>query len=271
MALQREFMVYVCSDSIGDTADAVARATIRQFVAQDVKIKRYAYIKYEDEIQKIVEEAGQNQAFIVYTLVQPDLREMMKEEAIQQGVRAVDIMGPMMQAFIETFNDSPTRKPGLLHALDEDYYRRVEAVEFSVKCDDGKDTRNMLNAHIVIIGVSRTSKTPLSIYLAHKGYKVANLPLVPEVKLPAELFQIPSHKIIGLTIDADKILKIRTARLKSVGLPPGAKYASLERISEELEYGHALMKQLGCAIIDVTDKAIEETAGMVLAHFDRIN
>jgi [pyruvate, water dikinase]-phosphate phosphotransferase / [pyruvate, water dikinase] kinase len=262
----KEQHLYICSDSIGETAEAVAQATIHQFNTDQVRIKRYGHLKQEDEIRRVMEEAAATGGFVAYTLVQPELREMMKAEAIRLGVRAVDIMGPMMQAFVDTYGDAPKSKPGLLHEMDADYFRRVEAIEFAVKYDDGRDARGMLQAQVVLIGVSRTSKTPLSIFLAHKGIKVANLPVMPEVKPPAELFKIPSRRIIGLTMDADHILNIRTERLKAVGLPNGSKYATLQRIVEELEYAQGLMKQLGCTVINVTNKAIEETAGIIVEY-----
>lgn len=266
MSEDQSYEIIVCSDSVGETAEAVVRATIRQFDAHQVRTKRIGHIKNEDEIRSILEEAAQRGGFIAYTLVQPELRETMKEEAIRLGVRAVDIMGPMMEAFVDTFNDAPKRKPGLLHLMDEDYFRRVEAIEFAVKCDDGRDTSALLKAQLVLIGVSRTSKTPLSIFLAHKGIKVSNLPLVPEVKAPKELFLVPGKRIVGLTMDAEKLYKIRTERLKAVGLPFGAKYATMERIDEELQYAQDLMKQVGCLVINVTDKAIEETAGIIMGY-----
>ncbi|SEB69917.1 pyruvate, water dikinase regulatory protein [Paenibacillus sp. GP183] len=262
----KEQHLYICSDSIGETAEAVAQATIHQFNADQVRIKRHGHLKQEDEIRRVMEEAAATGGFVAYTLVQPELREMMKAEAIRLGVRAVDIMGPMMQAFIDTYGDAPKSKPGLLHEMDADYFRRVDAIEFAVKYDDGRDARGMLQAQVVLIGVSRTSKTPLSIFLAHKGIKVANLPVMPEVKPPAELFKIPSHRIIGLTMDAEHILNIRTERLKAVGLPNGSKYATLQRVVEELEYAEGLMKQLGCTVINVTNKAIEETAGIIVEY-----
>ncbi|MDF2669998.1 MAG: phosphotransferase [Paenibacillus sp.] len=266
MIQEPHHVIYICSDAVGETAEAVVRATMRQFDAHQVKIKRFAHIRFEDEIRNLMEEAAQQGGFVAYTLVQPELREMIREESIRLSVRAVDIMGPVMQAFIDTFNDSPKRKPGLLHEMDDDYFRRVEAIEFAVKCDDGRDTNALLQAQLVLLGVSRTSKTPLSIFLAHKGIKVGNFPLVPEVKVPKELFILPERRIIGLTMDAEQLLKIRTERLKAVGLPYGAKYATLQRIMEELEYAHDLMKRLGCPVINVTDKAIEETAGIVMSY-----
>lgn len=263
---EQRHTIYICSDSLGETADAVVRATMRQFDMDQVEVKRYGHVRSEDEIRAVAEEAAVRSAFVVYTLVQPELREMMKNEAIRLGVRTVDIMGPMMQAFIDTFNDVPISKPGLLHQMDDDYFRRVEAVEFAVKYDDGRDTRGILQAELVLIGVSRTSKTPLSIFLAHKGKKVANLPLVPEVKVPDELYRIPSKRIIGLTMDADHILRIRTERLKAMGLSFGAKYATKQRILEELDYADRIMSTIGCRVIDVSDRAIEETAGLIIEY-----
>ncbi len=241
-------------------------ATIRQFDGHHANIRRIGHIKHEDEIKALMEDIAEQGGFVAYTLVQPELREMMKQESIRLGVRTVDIMGPMIQAYVDTFNDSPKRTPGLLHQLDEHYFSRVEAIEFAVKSDDGRDTSAMLKAQIVLLGVSRTSKTPLSIFLAHKGLKVANFPLVPEVKVPKELYLVPPQRLIGLTMDPEKLLKIRTERLNSVGLPHGSKYATLERVMEELEYAHTLLKELKCRTIDVTDKAIEETAGLIMHY-----
>lgn len=261
---EQQKYIYVCSDSVGETAEAVVQATIRQFDAEHVVIKRVGSIQNEEGIHLLMEEAAKNGGMVAYTLVQPELREMMKAEAKRLDVGAVDIMGPMMQVFMDTFHDIPSRRVGLLHQMDEAYFRRVEAIEFAVKFDDGKDARGLIQADLVLIGVSRTSKTPLSIYLAHKGIKVANLPIVPEVKLPTELYKMSGRRIIGLTMDAEHILNIRIERLKSMGLPSNSKYASLQRIVEELEYAESLMKQLGSRVINVTNKAIEETAGIIM-------
>jgi hypothetical protein len=175
-------------------------------------------------------------------------------------------MGPMMQAFVDTFHDVPKSRPGLLRLLDDDYYRRVEAIEFAVKCDDGRDAGALLKADLVLIGVSRTSKTPLSIFLAHTGLKVANFPVVPEVKPPDVLQRIPPGRIVGLTIAAEQLLGIREERLKAICLPPGSRYATLERIYEELEHAGELFRKLGCVVIDVTNKAIEETAAIIKSY-----
>jgi len=264
-----EHVIYAVSDAVGETAEAVAKATMRQFGLEQVKINRYGQIKTEDEVMRIVTEAARTGGFISYTLVQPELRELMREEALRLDVRAVDVMGPMMQAFIDTFGSFPKREPGLLHSMDDAYHRRIEAMEFAVKYDDGKDARGIVQAEIVLIGVSRTSKTPLSIFLSHKGIKTANLPLMPEVNPPEELKPAQGKLIVGLTMQQEQLLEIRTERLKALGLPLSAHYASSERIQEELAYASQIMKSLNCPVIDVTNRAIEETAGIIIEWYNQ--
>jgi len=260
----RSKMIIICSDAIGETAEAVAKAAIRQFSADQVKIVRYSHVATKVEIRRIIAEATLHQGFIAHTLVQPELRETMRDEALKAGIRAVDLIGPMLQAYMDTFQDAPKTKPGLLHELDEAYFRKIEAIEFAVKYDDGKDIRGIQQAQIVLLGVSRTSKTPLSIYLAHKGIKTANYPLVPEIKPPDHLGKNPNQLVIGLMMNPDHLLKVRTERLKNIGLPKNAKYATRQRVVEELEYARMIMNRIGCPIIDVTERAIEETASIIL-------
>jgi len=255
--------IAICSDSIGETAEAVVQATLRQFELEDAEIKRYMNVRDEEELTELMEEVARRGGFMAYTLVQPELREVIREEAVRLNIRAVDIMGPMMQAFADTFNDYPKRLPGLLHRLDDTYFRRVEAMEFAVQYDDGKDVSAILKADIILLGVSRISKTPLSMFLAHKGYKTVNYPIVPEMSPPSQLQEVKAGTIIGLTIEPEHLLKIRSERLKVMGLPNEVQYATLERIREELDYALSLYERLGCPVIDVTDKAIEETAGLI--------
>lgn len=221
-------------------------------------------------MDEIIEDIKDKPAkIIVATIVLPELRLYLLERAREAGILTVDIMGPMMDALMSITKTSPKLLPGLVHKLDEEYFKRVEAIEFAVKYDDGKDPRGLFRADIVFVGVSRTSKTPLSMYLAHKRLKVANVPLVPEVDPPEELFQIPPNKIIGLTINPEKLYEIRRERLKSLGLDDNASYAKLERILAELDYSEKIMKRLGCAVIDVSNKAVEETAAKVMEIIKR--
>jgi hypothetical protein len=181
----------------------------------------------------------------------------------------VDIMGPMMEALAEIVGSQPKLQPGLVHKLDEEYFRRVEAIEFAVKYDDGRDPRGLLKADVVLIGVSRTSKTPVSLYLANRGIKVANVPIVPELPPPEELFLLPRGRVIALTIDEVSLQAIRNERLRTLGLSMGADYAEPSRIERELDYASELFRRLNCPIVEVTGRAVEETATKVLEHVQR--
>ncbi len=260
-------MVYVISDSIGETAEFVVKAAVSQYNSgadSQIGIRRAPYVNDKDYLIEILEEAHQLQAVVAYTLVLPELREVMREEAKRLELVTVDIMGPMIDALSSIVENSPKLKPGLTHKIDAEYFRKVEAIEFAVKYDDGKDPRGINFADIVIVGVSRTSKTPLCMYLAHKRLKAANVPLVPEVAAPEELFKLPPRKVIGLTIRPQQLNIIRQERLKTLGLTSSADYASMERILKELEYADGIMKKIGCPVIDVTTTAVEETASRVL-------
>jgi regulator of PEP synthase PpsR (kinase-PPPase family) len=257
-------IVYVVSDSVGETAEFVVRAAASQFNGSRVEIRRISYVDDMEPIRETVQAAKEVNALIAYTLVIPELKEGLIREADEHGVTAVDIMGPMMKAFADKYQVEPKNRPGLVHKLDDEYFRRVEAIEFAVKYDDGKDPRGLLRADVVLIGVSRTSKTPLSMFLAHKRLKAANVPLVPEVEPPEELFEVKPHKVIGLTISAGELNLIRTERLKSLGLREEANYAAVERIKMELEYAEKIMKKIGCPVINVSNKAVEETASIII-------
>jgi regulator of PEP synthase PpsR (kinase-PPPase family) len=227
-------------------------------------IIRVPYMSSPEQIVETVKEASRHMCMICHTLVSPELRKTLLEEAEKYGIPTIDIMGPMIESLAKITSLRPKLTPGLIHQLDQEYFRRVEAVEFAVKYDDGKNPWGLLKADIVLVGVSRTSKTPLSMYLAHKKLKVANVPLVPEVPPPDELFRIPSHKIVGLIIDPFQLNEIRQERLKTMGLSGDANYASIDRILAELEYAKGIMKRLRCQIIDVSNKAVEETANRIL-------
>ncbi|MCW2278152.1 hypothetical protein EDD73_11174 [Heliophilum fasciatum] len=257
------------SDSIGETAEFVARAAASQFDGNGVEIKRVPYVSEEQQLVNIVEEASEKTAVIAHTLVVNELREALMRLAREKAIPTVDILGPMIQGIELVTLREPVRKPGLLHQLDEQYFRKVEAIEFAVKYDDGKDPRGILHGDVVLVGISRTSKTPVCMYLAHKRIKASNVPLVPEVPPPEELFQLPRRKIIGLTISPRILNGIRSERLKTLGLVGTADYASMERILRELDYAESIMRRLGCPIIDVSNKAVEETAAKVLEIYFR--
>lgn len=247
----------------------VVNAAMSQFSSGETILKRVPYIDDKDSIEEIIQEAKEHNSLIVYTLVIKELKDYICKRANEEKIITVDLLGPLLKGMEELYGHVPKRTPGLLHKLDEEYFNKIEAVEFAVKYDDGKDPRAILYADIILVGVSRTSKTPLCIYLAHKGLKVVNIPLVPEVKPPEELYSKKIGKVIGLTIKPILLNEIRVERLKTMGLEKDASYASFSRILEELEYAEGVLKKLGCPVIDVTNKAVEETASKILQIYNR--
>lgn len=248
----------------------MAKAAISQFNSGQMDLVRVPFVQDEEHLAQILEEAAKQKAIVAYTLVIPDLKKQMSRIAAEKGLITVDVLSPMMEAIGKVSSLTPHYEPGLLHKLDAEYFHRVEAIEFAVKYDDGKDPRGITYADIVLVGISRTSKTPLCMYLANKRIKAANIPLVPEVAPPDELFQAKrSKKIIGLTVRPEVLNPIRQERLIALGLAPNAEYASYERILREIEYAEDIMKKLGCPIIDVSSKAVEETASRILQIYYR--
>lgn len=258
--------VYVVSDSLGETGALVIRAAISQFKTENYEIKRYPYVNDVEKLKEILDEASSSESsIVVYTLVDRILVEFIEDYIKRTKLSVIDLMSPIIDVLSDKLGSKPSREPGVIRKLDEAYFKRVAAIEFAVKYDDGKDPRGFAKADIVLVGISRTSKTPLSMYLANKNIKVANIPLVIEVEPPKELFEIPAKKIIGLTNSPEKLNAIREERLKALGLPSGSNYASFERILNELDFSEKIMKRIGCPVINVASKAIEETAEIVLS------
>ncbi|NMD42736.1 MAG: kinase/pyrophosphorylase [Firmicutes bacterium] len=257
-------VVYIISDSIGETAEFVVKAAASQYDSKDIEVRRIPFVSDSARIVEVIAEAARFNSMVAYTLVLPELRRTVEQEARLHNIPTADIMGPAMNAFARIMEKEPFLEPGRVRRMDEDYFRRIAAVEFAVKYDDGKDPRGLRLAEVVLIGVSRTSKTPLSMYLAHRRVMAANLPLVPELEPPEELFWVPSEKIVGLMINPAQLRSIRQERLNSLGLDAGADYASIERISAELAYARRIMEQVGCTVFDVSNKAVEEVANQIL-------
>ncbi|MDK2803648.1 MAG: [pyruvate, water dikinase]-phosphate phosphotransferase / [pyruvate, water dikinase] kinase [Peptostreptococcaceae bacterium] len=262
--------VYIISDSLGETGEQVAKAAISQFELDDYDIKRFPYVLNLKLLSEILKEASnESNAVLFYTLVDKEFIEYIKDFTAESGLIAVDLLSPLIAAIRESTHLEPAREPGTIRKLDEAYFKRVEAIEFAVKYDDGKDPRGLSKADVVILGISRTSKTPLSMYLANKNIKVANVPLVPESVPPKEIYEVPAKRVIGLTNSPTKLNEIREERLKALGLPKGSSYASMERILDEIDYAEKIMKKIGCPIIDVSNKAIEETAELIISILKR--
>lgn len=262
--------VYIISDSLGETGEQVAKAALSQFELDDYEIKRFPYVLNLKLLSEILKDASdEHNSVLFYTLVDKEFIEYIKDYSSESGLIAVDLLSPLIAAIRESTHLEPALEPGTIRKLDEAYFRRVEAIEFAVKYDDGKDPRGLSKADVVILGISRTSKTPLSMYLANKNIKVANVPLVPESVPPNEIYSIPAKRVIGLTNSPIKLNEIREERLKALGLPKGSSYASMERILDEIDYAEKIMKKIGCPILDVSNKAIEETAELIISILKR--
>ena len=261
--------IYVVSDSSGETAISMVEAAAMQFKPLHFQITRFSDVSTEEEIRSVLRQAKEKNCLVAYTLVMKHLSAFLEQEAMHIGVVCFDLIGPLLQLLSAYANEEPKQQPGLLHTIDDAYFKRVEAVEFAVRYDDGKDARGIRLADIVLIGVSRTGKTPLSMYLAHKSFKVANIPLVPEARLPEELFKVDRRRLIGLVIDPEPLNSIRRERLKSMGIAGQTSYTDRERILKELEYAREIMRRLGCPIINVTNKAVEETAAKIIDIYNR--
>ena len=264
----KKLILFIVSDSVGETADLVAKAAASQFRQglETVLIKRFSHVEDESQLDEIVYLAKQQNAIIIYTLVKSAMCQKLKQECRIKEIQCIDLLGPIIERIGMELGEKPLEEPGLVRQLDEDYFKKIEAIEFAVKYDDGRDPRGILRADIVLVGVSRTSKTPLSQYLAHKRFKVANVPLVPEVEPPEELFMIDPAKCYGLVISAEKLNFIRRERLIALGLKDDANYARVERIEAEITHFNNVVSKIGCNVIDVTNRAVEETANVILSE-----
>ncbi|WP_125154189.1 pyruvate, water dikinase regulatory protein [Clostridium rectalis] len=257
--------IYAVSDSIGETAEQVARATACQF-SEMVEVRRIPYIKSFEDVDDFINGIEYPlESMIVTTVVLVDIREFLVERCIERGIRIINVLGPCIGTASRILNKMPDYKPGAVWNMDSQYFKKIEAMEFAMQYDDSKDYGGIRHADVILIGLSRTSKTPLCMYLANKGIKALNIPLMPEVPIPEELFSIDSKKIIGLTIDPMRLIEIRRHRMDKFNrLSSEIQYANAERVLQELEFADKVMKRLRCKIIDVTKRAIEDTALLIM-------
>lgn len=257
--------IFVLSDATGNTAEKVVRAALVQFGARPAVLRIWPRMRTQEEVSQVVAQAAHADALLVHTLVNAGLRSHVEALCTHMGVRSFDLIGPLLSALSSFLELAPDETPGAQFVLDETYFRRIEAMEFSVKADDGQSPRLLDNADIVLVGVSRTSKTPVSTHLASQGYKVANVPLVMGAEPPAELFELPPGRVFALTIDPVQLSRIRERRLAQLGVTSEGEYADEEHVFDEVRWALRLFRRRGhWPIIDVTELAVEETASEIL-------
>ena len=257
--------ILAVSDSIGETANQVSMAAASQF-KEGVEVKRFPYIKTLEDVEELMKKIdAYEKVMIVSTIISVNVREYLTQKAIDKNVYVVNVLGPIINVTSTLLNKVPDYNPGAMWKTDEEYFNRIEAMEFAMQYDDSKDYRGLKNADVVLVGLSRTSKTPLCMYLANKGIKAINIPLVPEVPVPEELFNIDKKKIFGLVIDPLQLIEIRKKRLdKFHRIPSDIEYAGDARVLEEFDFSDRIIKKLGCKTIDVTQRAIEDTALIIM-------
>lgn len=269
--------IHVISDSVGLTAQAVARAATSQFGVTDPCIEVLPKVHTFGDIKEFFEEhaayhrqvLGTDRMLVFYTLVDEALRIQLKAYVEEHdNIVAVDLLSAAIDAIADMSGLSPSTKPGGLHVADENYFRRIAALEFTIAHDDGRNPQDLTQADIVLIGVSRTSKTPLSIYFAQQGYKVANIPLDLHTDPPRELEDVESTRLFGLMTTAEVLINIRQRRLGNASAV-AASYADPEEVHRDLEESRALMRKLGCIVVRTDNRAVEETAQEILRYFER--
>jgi regulator of PEP synthase PpsR (kinase-PPPase family) len=262
---KKNLKVIIISDGTGETAKEMARAAIAQFQSKEVFFTRYKNVRTKEHIDAIFQEAAIHHDMVVYTIVSVELRKHVHDLSRKDKVRSVDLLGPLLINFANLFEVEPEYQPGLLHAVNDRYFEKVAAVEFTLNHDDGRNLKTLDECDVVLVGISRTSKTPLSIYLSMEGIKVVNIPIILDVPLPENLAQIDQRKVFGLTIDAEALREIRSNRLSNLGTNARGDYADEKKVVEEIEWANQLFEEnRRWPIFNVTNIALEETAAEII-------
>lgn len=263
------YHIFAVSDATGATSERVLRAALSQFDASQISVTRYGGVRTAQQVSEIVHEAELKRGFIVHTFVHEALRAIVLKEGRDHNVTTIDLMGPLLARLAELLSTPPRSEPGLFDPFDPSYLQRIDAIDFTVRHDDGQNIHELNQAEIVLFGVSRTSKTPLSFYLGYRGWKVANIPVVLEIEPPKELFALPKGRVVGLTINPDRLSDLRRVRAERMGTFSKG-YADLEHIRKELDYAFRLFeKRRDWPLVDVTTKSIEEAAAEIVVLLGR--
>lgn len=266
MPSKTEIKFFIISDSVGETALNMVRAALAQFTKVDPIYYRFPFTNSDNRLDSVLKQAETERPIIIQTLVTGDLSKRVNQFAAAQNLTCYDLLSPIMQKISQLSGETPRGEAGAIHRLNDRYFDRISAMEFAVMYDDGKDPKGFLEADIVLLGVSRTSKTPLSLFLANRNLKVANLPLVPSAHIPEQIWQVDPKKIIGLTTDVAVLNNFRRERMIAYGLNPDTAYSDMNQITAELDFARQLYDKIGCYVINTAHRSIEETATLILEH-----
>lgn len=260
---------YLLSDGTGETAEVIITAAIAQFRKDNVTVERMGHILEGSQVSSILTHAVKKHAMVFYTFVDRDLANFTEDECRKRGIDCLDLMSPVLRKLTNFFGHSPEGTPGLLHGVGEEYFQRMEAMEFTMKNDDGRSLSHLGEADIILVGVSRTSKTPLSVYLSVRGYKVVNIPLVKGIPIPHALAKTDPHKVACLFLDVKQLVERREVRVRTLGVAPTTDYIDYEAAKNELRWARSQCRQYGWAIVHVTGKSVEEIAHEVLVKLGK--
>ncbi len=266
-AVARDMTVFVLSDGTGDTGSAAVRAAMIQF-RERWRLRIFRDARTVSAVRRALDEAERDDALIVFSLVEGEVVEFLLRDAERRGIQVVDLLGPLIMKVAQRLHVEPRHQPGLLHGFSDDYFKRVESVEFAVRHDDGANLGTLFEADIVLTGVSRTSKTPLSVYLAQRGYKTGNVPLIPGLEPPKELLEMNPRQVFGLTVEPGMLLSVRTARLRTMRAPSSTNYTDPDQVMLELDRARRLCRSKGWRVIDVSGRAVEENASRIIESFE---
>ncbi|MEW5872720.1 MAG: pyruvate, water dikinase regulatory protein [Chloroflexota bacterium] len=256
--------IFIVSGGAGTSGEQVVHTVLAQFPESRARVVTAPNVRFESQIEEIVTRAQAVGATLVHTLVDERLRARLETLAAERGVAAVDLMGPLFEQLAAALEQPPLGQPGLYRQLNKAYFDRVAAIEYTMAQDDGKRSENWGQAEIVLVGVSRVGKTPLSLYLSVLGWKVANVPVVVGLELPEALFHLDPQRVIGLTVEPGQLLAFRQQRQQRLGVSGQSDYVAPEKVYEELQYALKLCRRSGFTVIDVTDKPIETIADEVM-------
>ena len=264
--MSNTFQIYLISDSTGETLDRIFLALKAQFVNIEYKVHSYSFTRTENQILKILDDAKKNEnSVILYTIVDNNLAKYLANESDKKTIPCFGVLGNLILNFSKILNQKASHEPSGQHALNEEYYERIEAIQFTMSHDDGKLVSDINRSDIVLIGVSRTSKTPTSIYLANRGFKTSNIPLVNENSIPIKLRENPqSTCVVGLSTEPERLVEIRKNRMNSLKESENTKYTSIENIKKEVDGAKKTFQKYRWPSIDVTRKSVEETAASII-------
>lgn len=270
--MSESFHIHLVSDSTGETTQGVMRASIAQFEDVDAQEHIWPMVRSTAQMELVIEGVRENPGPVVFTLVSSRTRQPLVEECARLGVPCVSVLEPVIGMFARYFNQKTVNRPGGQHTLNAEYFDRIDALHYVMAHDDGQATQDVSEADLILIGVSRTSKTPTSIYLAnHYGLKTANVPFVPGIPLPDNLFDLENIVVVGLTASADRLVQIRRNRLLMLHQEPETDYVDIDTVKSEISDARRVFSKHAWPVIDVTRRSIEETAAAIYQIYTRFH